>query len=119
MVSTKGEEIGCCEVFYHKSPCLYLPKSAPINTRGKMGLFSSNRSISSSNTEKRSLPSRGNASGLSVTSCLLRSRFLRSEASLRNLQQDPEEEFVGQINRQILLDIAFTNNKKPSAGPFD
>ena len=57
--------------------------------------------------------------------------------SLRNLQQDPKDQFVGEwlsrlnpqpnfqtncfqghINRQPLLDIVFTCNTKPSAGPF-
>ncbi|KAH8663425.1 kinase-like domain-containing protein [Tricladium varicosporioides] len=38
--------------------------------------------------------------------------------ALRQLQQDSKDQFLGHINRQPLLDIIFTNNKKPSAGPF-
>ncbi|ELR04301.1 hypothetical protein VC83_06017 [Pseudogymnoascus destructans] len=38
--------------------------------------------------------------------------------ALRNLQQDPKDQFLGHINRQPLLDIVFTDDTKPSAGPF-
>jgi thiamine kinase-like enzyme len=37
---------------------------------------------------------------------------------LRKLQQDPKDQFLGHINRQPLLDIVFTDNTKPPAGPF-
>ncbi|OBT60829.1 hypothetical protein VE03_09918 [Pseudogymnoascus sp. 23342-1-I1] len=38
--------------------------------------------------------------------------------ALRNLQQDTQDQFLGHINRQPLLDIVFTGDTKPSAGPF-
>ncbi|KAI0116738.1 hypothetical protein F4814DRAFT_447743 [Daldinia grandis] len=43
-------------------------------------------------------------------------RVILSE--LRSLKQDPENQFLGHINRQPLLDIMFTDETKPSAGPF-
>ncbi|KAH9209329.1 kinase-like domain-containing protein [Leptodontidium sp. 2 PMI_412] len=39
-------------------------------------------------------------------------------SELRSLKQDPENQFLGHINRQPLLDIMFTDDAKPPAGPF-
>lgn len=43
-------------------------------------------------------------------------RVMLSE--LRSLKQDPENQFLGHVNRQPLLDIMFTDETKPLAGPF-
>ncbi|TVY19330.1 hypothetical protein LARI1_G002348 [Lachnellula arida] len=43
-------------------------------------------------------------------------RVMLSE--LRSLKQNPEDQFLGQVNRQPLLDIMFTDETKPPAGPF-
>ncbi|KAI9654126.1 MAG: hypothetical protein M1829_000980 [Trizodia sp. TS-e1964] len=37
---------------------------------------------------------------------------------LRQLKQDPTDHFLGHISRKPLLDIVFTGNTKPPAGPF-
>ncbi|KAH7377535.1 kinase-like domain-containing protein [Cadophora sp. MPI-SDFR-AT-0126] len=39
-------------------------------------------------------------------------------SELRSLKQDRESSFLGHINRQPLLDIMFTDDTKPPAGPF-
>ncbi|EDU49688.1 conserved hypothetical protein [Pyrenophora tritici-repentis Pt-1C-BFP] len=39
--------------------------------------------------------------------------------SLRKLEQDPSDQFVGRIDRKPLLDVVFTDGVKPPAGPFN
>ncbi|KAF1968064.1 kinase-like protein [Bimuria novae-zelandiae CBS 107.79] len=38
--------------------------------------------------------------------------------SLRKLEQDPDDRFLGRIDKKPLLDIVFTHKTKPPAGPF-
>ncbi|RDB28922.1 hypothetical protein Hypma_016123 [Hypsizygus marmoreus] len=42
----------------------------------------------------------------------------RMVKSLRRLQQDPEDQFVGHIGRQPLLDIIFVDHRKGPVGPL-
>jgi hypothetical protein len=67
------------------APCPCLLRSAPINARGTMDPFSSNRSAFSSNTGKISLSRRGNVSGLSVAFCLPKSQFPTSMAGAKTM----------------------------------
>ncbi|KAF2820365.1 hypothetical protein CC86DRAFT_398073 [Ophiobolus disseminans] len=48
------------------------------------------------------------------------SRQLRTIVNgLRKLQQDPNDQFLGRIDRKPLLDIVFTDELKTPAGPFN
>ncbi|KAF4494145.1 transcription activator acu-15 [Fusarium agapanthi] len=39
-------------------------------------------------------------------------------SSLRTLSQDPDDQFLGRIDRSLYYDISITNSNRPPAGPF-
>ncbi|CZT48548.1 uncharacterized protein RSE6_09259 [Rhynchosporium secalis] len=150
MVSTKGEETGCCEVSVG-----ILPSGASVVFQESTTYFLRNRSQCSlplpAEVRAHQHPGQNGPVqfeslnflvkyGKEITTvegqCLwLICHFLPSQVQI---PEDPEEEFVGeklshlstsmtgfqtncvqgQIKRQILLDIVFTNDQNPSAGLF-